>query len=185
MNPFTAQPEILKAIRAGQFVAWETRLSSALTGGTYNVQWVFRQEAGSTPAFSTIGTSTDQRVWSFNLTGAATMSVAAGNYVADMICTRISDGENVTLMSNRVKVIVSNEDRRSHARIMVQKIESVLSGRAEDDVVQYSIRNRSITKMSVSELTKWRDYYLAEANAEPEDGMVTGSKKNTVKVGFI
>ena len=31
-----------------------------------------------------------------------------------------------------------------------------------DDVANYSINNRSLTKMSPDELLKWRDYYKAE-----------------------
>ena len=68
---------------------------------------------------------------------------------------------------------------------MVAKIESILSGRADNDVESYTIKSRSITKMSVKELTNWREYYLVEAGREVDP--FTGKRKqaNTVKVGFI
>ena len=42
------------------------------------------------------------------------------------------------------------------------QIESLLSGKADADVSNYSINNRSLTKMSVAELIQFRDYYKAE-----------------------
>ena len=38
----------------------------------------------------------------------------------------------------------------------------MLSGKADADVSNYSINNRSLTKMSVAELIQFRDYYKAE-----------------------
>ena len=69
---------------------------------------------------------------------------------------------------------------------MVDKIESILEGKADSDVSSYSIGNRSLSKMSPEELTTWRDHYRAEYNRELrveriDRGEGTG---NTVKVRF-
>ncbi len=80
----------------------------------------------------------------------------------------------------------TTDDRRTHAEIMVAKIESVLQGRADHDIESYSIKNRSLTRMSVKELMHWRDYYRAEVDYT--GGSDTGAKrvkKNTVRVRFI
>lgn len=45
---------------------------------------------------------------------------------------------------------------------MVDKIESLLEGRADGDVSSYSIQGRSLTKLSIDELIKWRNYYKKE-----------------------
>ena len=49
---------------------------------------------------------------------------------------------------------------------MLDKIESILEGKADSDVSSYSIGSRSLSKMTPEELTTWRDYYKAEYNRE-------------------
>ena len=56
----------------------------------------------------------------------------------------------------------ANADPRSHAEIMLGKIESLLSGRADADVASYSIAGRSLTKLEITELIEWRNYYKRE-----------------------
>ena len=80
----------------------------------------------------------------------------------------------------------ATSDPRTHAKIMLDKIESLLEGRADKDVSSYSIAGRSLNKMSISELLEWRNYYKAEYNRElskqrneNEDG-----SGNTIKVSF-
>ena len=45
---------------------------------------------------------------------------------------------------------------------MIDKIESVLQGKADADVASYSINGRSLTKMSFEDLNSARDYYRKE-----------------------
>ena len=45
---------------------------------------------------------------------------------------------------------------------MVEKIESILEGRADNDVNSYSINGRSLTKIPVTELMQFRAHYRAE-----------------------
>ena len=45
---------------------------------------------------------------------------------------------------------------------MVEKIESLLEGRADADVSSYSIAGRSLSKLTIDELLQWRDRYRAE-----------------------
>jgi hypothetical protein len=123
-------------------------------------------------------------LWTFTATNAFSSQFVAGQVTADLVVTRISDGARVTVRSIVVDFFSTSADRRSHARIMVEKIESILSGRADSDVESYTIKSRSITKMSVKELTQWREYYLVEAGREVDP--FTGKRKqaNTIKVGF-
>ena len=103
-----------------------------------------------------------------------------------MIVTRISDSESTIVQTGVVVLFATTDDRRTHAEVMVKKIESLLSGRADSDVESYSIKNRSITKMSVNELRDWREYYLAEISRT--GGSTTGAdrpSKNTLRVRWI
>lgn len=122
--------------------------------------------------------------WHFEISGDDDFH--AGDYRWDLVIVRLLDDEEYSLSTGVTKVFGSNADRRTHAEIMVAKIESLLTGRADADVMNYSIKNRSITKMSPKELTEWRDYYLAEI--ERTGGSVTSAqvgKRNTVRVRFI
>ena len=81
---------------------------------------------------------------------------------------------------------VSGVDPRSHAQIMVDKIESILEGKADADVASYSINGRSLTKMSFQDLTEARDFYKREYAKElrieyAKNGEETGA---TIKVRF-
>jgi hypothetical protein len=49
---------------------------------------------------------------------------------------------------------------------MLDAIEALIEGRATADVSTYSINGRSLTKLSIDELQKWRGVYRAEYNAE-------------------
>ena len=77
-------------------------------------------------------------------------------------------------------------DTRSHAKIMLDKIESILEGKADSDVSSYSIGNRSLAKMTPEELTNWRDYYKAEYNRELRKEQIDRGEGtgNTIKVRF-
>jgi hypothetical protein len=69
---------------------------------------------------------------------------------------------------------------------MVDKIESILLGRADADVASYSINGRSLTKIAPNELREWRDYYRAEVAQDKRRERVVNGKQTaaTIKVRF-
>jgi len=77
-------------------------------------------------------------------------------------------------------------DPSGHAEIMLRKVESLLEGRADKDVSSYSIAGRSITKMSVTELLEWRNFYKREAaQNKRKNDIANGRQTNsTIKVRF-
>lgn len=123
--------------------------------------------------------------WTFTIP-AAPASIIAGDYQFELAVTRVSDAERAVVAEGFISFFLSDTDRRTHARIMVQKIESVLEGRADSDVASYTIKNRQITKLSPNELMKWRDYYKAEI--ERDGGSLTAdtAKRNSkIRVRFV
>lgn len=178
-SPITEPPSIL----IGVFTAWRRDLG--YDNLTMTVKYRFTPTAGGT-AREIAGTSTDGEMWTFQVLSATTAAWAAGEYRWDMIVTRISDSEATIVQTGMVILFATTDDRRTHAEVMVAKIESLLSGRADSDIETYSIKNRSITKMSVSELSDWREYYLAEIGRT--GGSTTGAdrpSKNTLRVRWI
>jgi hypothetical protein len=93
-------------------------------------------------------------------------SYTPGVYRWQAYITRTSDSERITVDSGTFEVVANRStatsDPRSHAKIMVDKIESLLEGRADADVSSYSIAGRSLNKLTLDELMTWRDRYRAE-----------------------
>ena len=85
-----------------------------------------------------------------------------------------------------VDLDVNGSDPRSHAQIMIGKIEGILSGKADSDVGSYSIAGRSLTKLSFAELMDARDKYKAEYAQELIRDRIDSGKSSgaTVKVRF-
>lgn len=126
-------------------------------------------------------------VWGADIVPTDTAGWVNGRFFWDMVVTRVSDGRTKVIDSGLFDVYVTDDDRRSHARIMVAKIESIIENRADSDVSQYTIKNRSITKMSISELREWRDYYLDELASETIVGGIFDAQppnKTTLRIRF-
>tara|TARA_Y100000310_G_scaffold307942_1_gene350549 strand:+ start:2900 stop:3481 length:582 start_codon:yes stop_codon:yes gene_type:complete len=112
---------------------------------------------------------------------------AEGRYFWDLVVVRTSDDRSKVIETGEIRIFGTSADRRSHAEIMVAKIESILQNRADNDVESYTIKSRSITKMSAKELRDWRDYYIREIENRPANAglfAVDGPKKDTLRVRF-
>lgn len=105
----------------------------------------------------------------------------------NLVVVRNSDDNEAVYQSGFLRVYTSTSDRRTHAEIMLSKITSILEDRADHDVNSYSIKSRSISRMTVAELTRWRDYYLSElrrtGGSVNEGGPAI--KQNTLQIRFV
>ena len=155
----------------------------------YTLTYKFRLESNGSTTFS-VDATTSGNNYLVTLSATATASYTAGKYNFIAYVTRNSDNARVTIDRGMVEVkpnlASSTSETRSHAKKMLDSIESLLEGKATKDVASYSIAGRSLNKMSVSELLEWRNYYRAEYNRElqkqrneNEDG--SGS---TIKISF-
>jgi len=70
---------------------------------------------------------------------------------------------------------------------MLDKIQSLLVGRADSDVSNYSIQGRSLVKLSIDDLIRWRDYYRREAAMEKRKRNIKNGKrtKSSVMMRFV
>lgn len=163
-------------IVAGRYIAWRRLID--LDSALFGLKYVFYPRVGGTAL--TVTGSRSGAYWTFALTAAVSVAWVAGDYGFDVVVTRLSDSEQAVIATGASKVFTTIADRRSHAEIMVEKIEGVIQGRAANDVESYSIGSRSITKMSIAELTKWRDYYRSEIGET-----AGGPRRNKVKARFV
>ncbi len=180
INPFDTSQRLLvepESIVLGTFVAWNRSLPFDPT--LYGTKYVFR---APTVTHTIPGVLLSSGVWTYEISAAASVAWTAGDHTWDLVLVRLSDSAESIIASGSISLFAATADRRYHAQIMVAKITSILENRADSDVGSYSIKSRQITKMSVKELTDWREYYLAEIGRRPD---AQGTKKNSVQVRFV
>lgn len=174
----------------GDFVQWKrSDLVQDYPLATYSAQYVSRLSSGGGTEFTVVGTETDG-TYLFTIASSTSSGFTAGDYHWQLEIVRTSDSSRIVVERGDWSIIVdldvNGSDPRSHAQIMIIKIESILQGKAESDIGSYSIAGRSLTKMSFAELLDARDKYKSEYTQELvksrlETGKPSGS---TVKVRF-
>jgi hypothetical protein len=189
-NKFTEIPEKEPiTIYKGETVVWNRKDLTDYPVGSYAMSWVARLESNGGTSFSATVTEVDD-YYKFTLDNSATGGYTTGDYFWVLKVTQSSDSEELILETGKITVkdnyFGSTGDTRSHAKIMLDKIESILEGRADADVSSYSIQGRSLSKIGIAELLQWRDYYKAEYQKEVAE-FRTGNKEGSgrvVKVQF-
>lgn len=154
----------------GSWASWW--LDYSFSDAVYTMKYVFRT---ATADLEVQGVFTEGR-WTFSVPGLTSTAWVAARYSYDLMLVRISDSEAAVLESGFTDFIDPTSDRRSKSQIMLDKIDSVLAGRADSDISNYAIGSRSLTKMSVKELMDWRNHYLAEVAREACGGRIPALK---------
>lgn len=148
----------------------------AATGGTTEIE---------------ITATADGTDFLISIPSATTDAYVVGVYHWQVYIVRKSDSERIRVGRGTWEVRSNFDtdavDPRTHAEIMIDKIESVLEGRAASDISNYSISGRQITKLSPKELTDWRDFYRSELSAETAklNRETDRASDTTVKVRFV
>jgi hypothetical protein len=177
------------AMQVGDRWAWRRAdLAATYDPASYTLSYVARMEGSGATSFTVTatGASTEYRV---EVASATTAAYRAGTYRWTAYITRASDSERIevgtgtwTIHPNRGS---SSADPRSAAKVMLDKIESILSGRADADVSSYSIAGRSLSKIPIPELISWRDSYkrdvVKEQQAERIAAGIGSGRKVTVR----
>ena len=171
-------------IVAGDTLQWKrTDLGADYANDAYVLTYKARLE-GTGSTVITITASASGSDYLVSVAAGTTANYTAGDYQWQSYITRTSDSARLTIDSGAFEVVANRaaatSDPRSHAKIMVDKIESLLQGRGDSDVASYSINGRSLAKLGVTELMEWRDRYRAEHLREVRreralNGKATGS----------
>lgn len=165
-NAPTTEPH---KIVIGDFIQWKRAdLVSDYPVATHSAELVARQSTGGNEI--KIAATEAAAYYLFSADSTATASYDAGHYHWQLEIVETSSSNRIVVDSGTFDIIddldVNNVDPRSHAEKMVTKIESILHGKADSDVANYSINGRSLTKMTFTELTEARDYYRREYRQE-------------------
>lgn len=156
-------------IVVGDYLQWKrSDLVSDYPTNLYTLNYVGRIAQGGNEINITATGETDYYL--VQVASAVTANYTPGNYHWQAEIVRNSDSARHVISRGHSLVIpdldVNNADPRSHAEIMLSKIESLLSGKADSDVSNYSIQGRSLTKMSLAELMEAREAYDGLVKAE-------------------
>lgn len=177
-------------IVVGDFIQWKrSDLVQDYPLASYSAQYVARITGGGNtevtlPATETGGT------YLFTVSSATSQDFVPGYYHWQLEVIQTSSGNRIVVDRGDFTAIadldVNGADPRTHAQIMIGKIESILQGKADSDVGSYSIAGRSLTKMSFAELMTARDQYKREFQQEVIKDRIRRGKSTgaTVKVRF-
>lgn len=169
----TEYPEGIPAkLVAGDRWTWKRTDLVDYPPASYALRYVMRlYGAGSTEI--AIDAAEDGNDYYLEVSAATTAGYAAGWYEYQTYIIRSSDSERVTIERGRVEVIAdrdeSTADPRNHNRIMLEALESTLQGKASKDQLSYSIGDRSLSRMSPSELQEWYDIYRRRVRDDERD----------------
>ena len=185
----------------GDFVQWKkSQLITDYPSNLYTVRYIARISGGGDNEILITGVgqtghylftvAKDDTGHGNNLTVTGSSSYTQGHYFYQLEVERNSDNERVVVDRGHFMVVpdldVNQADPRSHAEIMLGKIESLLSGKADNDVSSYSIAGRSLTKMTFEELVNARNFYKREVKLETNEIDLKHGRKNssTIQVRF-
>jgi hypothetical protein len=178
-------------IVVGDFIQWKkSDLAQSYPTATHSAEYVARITAGGASEIKLPATERST-YYLFQVSSATSAGFVAGFYHWQLEITETASGNRIVVERGEFEAIVdldeNNTDPRTHAEVMLAKIESLLEGRADKDVASYSIQGRSISKMTISDLLQWRDYYVkAVARERRENAIALGKPtKTTMKVRFL
>ena len=189
-NIFTDIPEKEpRTIYKGETVVWNRKDLTDYAVGSYAMSWTARLESNGGTSFTATVTEVDD-YYKFTLDNSATGGFTTGDYFWVLKVTQSSDSEERILETGKITVkdnyFGSTGDTRSHAKIMVDKLESLIEGKADSDVSSYAIAGRSLNKLTPEELITWYNFYKAKYQQEIKEFRIGNNEGSgaVVKVRF-
>ena len=176
-------------IYKGETVVWKRTDLTDYAVGSYAMSWTARLESNGGTTFSATVTEVDD-YYKFTLDNSATGGYTTGDYFWVLKVTQSSDSEERILETGKITVkdnyFGSTGDTRSHAKIMVDKLESLIEGKADSDVSSYAIAGRSLNKLTPEELITWYNFYKSKYQQEVKEFRISRNEGSgaVVKVRF-
>ena len=174
----------------GDFVQWKrSDIVQDYPTASYSAEYVARIDQGGSSEIKIAATEAST-YYLFTVESTDSASYEAGIYNWQLEITQTSSGNRVVVDRGHFEILVdldaNNVDPRMHSEIMVAKIESLLQGKADSDVSNYAIGNRSLTKLSFQELMDAREYYKREVVRHMNEERVRHGKvgSSTIRVRF-
>jgi len=130
----------------GDFIQWKrSDIASDYPPASFSAEYVARITAGGASEITMPATETGG-IYLFTVSSADSENFDAGYYHWQLEVTETATGNRLVVDRGAFTAIVdldvNNSDPRTHAEIMVAKIQSILEGKADSDVSSYSIAGR-------------------------------------------
>lgn len=184
--------DIPATLRAGDTYSWTESNSDYPASSSWKLAIVLQAKDRPLTTITASANGTDHNI---SIPVGTSKDYAPGTYLYQAYFYKETDGtitEKHTVETGQIVILpnltsaTSEADFRSHAKKSLDAIEALLEGKTTGDVLSYSIAGRSISKMSPTELTSWRDYYLSEYQEELDEESIDrgGESSSPVKIGF-
>lgn len=179
-----------REVVVGDFIQWKrSDIAVDYPPATHSAEYVARISGGGATEIKLAGTEAAD-YYLFTVDSVTSAEFLPGKYHWQLEITQTSSGNRIVVDIGDFDAIpdmdVNQADPRIHAEIMIDKIESILEGKADSDVSSYSIAGRSLNKLSFDELMTARDRYKGELVRHENKELVKRGKSNgsTIKVRF-
>jgi hypothetical protein len=190
-NLFTDIPEKEPIIiYKGETVVWKrTDIGADYDPSSHSMVWEASRETDGSVRFSATVTESGTE-YTFTLDNSNTSNYTAGDYKWFLKVIQTSNSETLIIDSGKITVkdnfFATTGDTRSHAKIMVDKLESLIEGKADSDVSSYAIAGRSLNKLTPDELITWFNYYKALYQQEIKEFRIGNNEGSgsVIKVRF-
>lgn len=166
------------SVYAGDTVKWTKSLDD-YPADEYTLSYVLHLESSVAASPITFNASADGTYHSVAVAAATTADWAAGEYVWYSYATKAS--ERYSVDSGRLTVkpdpatVAAGTDLRTHARTVLDAIESVLEGRSSRDQEELELDGQKLKRTPIVDLLKLRDRYRIEViNEENADKIAKG-----------
>lgn len=155
-----------ETIVIGDYLLWKrTDLVDDYPLATHSIEYVARITGGGSTEIK-VAAQELNGTYVFEVDSVTSAIFVAGFYHWQLEVTETASGNRVVIERGTFTAVedldINGADPRTHAEIMIGKIESILQGKADADVSSYSINGRSLTKMSFQDLIDARDFYRKE-----------------------
>jgi hypothetical protein len=178
-------------IVVGDFLQWKkTQLASDYPPATHSAEYVARVTQGGASEIKLAAVERDT-YYLFTVPTATSEEFSPGFYHWQLEITETASGNRIVVERGEFEAVadldVNGADPRSHAEIMLDKLEALIENRADGDLSSYSIAGRSITKMTAEELLNWRDYYRREVAVYRRRNAIARGKRGaaTILMRFV
>lgn len=178
----TQEPEI---IIAGDTVKWKKSLSDYKASDGWALKYYLQ---GATPITLTASADGDDHL--ISISAATSSSYTPGTYwwnsYVEKSGERYSIAQGTFLVKENFATLTGAYDGRSHVKKVLDALEATILGKASKDQQSYSIAGRSISRMTVEEIIKWRDVYKRDYQNEMRSEKIARGldTKSLVRVRF-
>ena len=172
---------------AGDTVKWTLSLSDYLPADGWVLSYAFVMSGDQQTVSATDNGDGSHLV---TITAAESVDYKVGIYRWQAYVTK--GAERYKVREGRVEVKPnfatqsSGYDGRSHVKKVLEALQSMIEGKATKDQMSYTIANRSIERMPVEDLIKWKNHYerLYQNELKAENLANGGVPGNRVMVRF-